>query len=240
MHHADTLQKLGLTPQESAVYLALLKLGEASVQHIAKEADIQRPNCYAILESLAQKGLIGYQRTSRGRSYIAQDPSILSRIQQQKTVLLNSALPELRSLYSQAPTHAKIRTYEAKEGIHQLYEEILESDGYDGIYSPEALLPIWGNYSSEFGIRAVEKGMTVRELVATNERPVPYAKYFKAPKQQIRYLTPDEHTMTDIVLFENKLVLVAYEPTIHAVTIEGSSIVDTHRYLFDLAWKQAK
>lgn len=239
MNKGYLLQQLGLNKQESKVYLALLSLGESSVQKIAHQAEIQRPNCYAILDSLIQQGLVSYSNNKRGRTYVAQDPSALTRIHQQRTMALNTLLPDLRTLYSQSPIYTKVRFYEGKEGIKQIYEEILESDGYDCIYSPDVLLPIWGDYSATFGIKAAKKGLKIRELISMKNPPVDYAKHFKKPQQEIRYLSKENKVTTEIVLYENKLLLAAYEPDIHAVVIEGSSIIDTQRVLFDIAWKQA-
>ncbi len=239
MHNFDVLKQLGLTEHESNAYLALLEIGEATVQQVAKKASIQRPNCYAVLDSLVKQGLVSRTFPKGRRFYVAEDPSVLTRIHQQRSVMLSSVLPDMRSLFTHAPVHTKTRFYEGKEGIKQIYEEILESDGYDGIYSPDVLAPVWGEYSSEFGIRAAKKGLKIRELIATRKPPVDYEHYFKKPLQEIRYLSKDQIVTTDIVFFENKLVLVAYQPTLHAVVIEGSSIVETQLLLFEIAWKHA-
>lgn len=239
MDNIQLLIQLGLNKQESKVYLALLGLGESSVQKIARQAGVQRPNCYALLDSLIRHGLVSYSHNKRGRTYVAGDPSTLTRIHQQRTITLNTLLPNLRTLYSQSPIHTKIRTYEGREGIKQVYEEILESDGYDCIYSPDVLLPIWGDYSATFGIKAAKKGLKIRELILIKNPPVDYAKHFKKPLQEIRYLSSEKKIATDMVIFENKLVLVAYEPDIHAVVIEGSNIVDTQLALFEIIWKRA-
>jgi len=50
------LQKLGLSDKESKVYLASLELGPAPIAAIAKQASVNRPTTYVIIESLIKKG----------------------------------------------------------------------------------------------------------------------------------------------------------------------------------------
>ncbi len=56
------LSALGLSQKEATVYVALLELGTASVQAIARRADLVRPTTYVILEALTKKGLVQPKR----------------------------------------------------------------------------------------------------------------------------------------------------------------------------------
>jgi predicted DNA-binding transcriptional regulator len=57
MNLEETLEKLGLNEKEAKVYLALLELGQDTVQNIAQRASITRPTTYNILDALVKKGL---------------------------------------------------------------------------------------------------------------------------------------------------------------------------------------
>ena len=46
----QTLQELGLTPGETKVYLALLKLGKSNVHQLKRETNIHRTTIYDFLE----------------------------------------------------------------------------------------------------------------------------------------------------------------------------------------------
>ncbi len=54
----EFLANAGLTVTETRVYLTLIKIGPSQIRLISKEAGIQRPNLYKILDSLSNKGLI--------------------------------------------------------------------------------------------------------------------------------------------------------------------------------------
>jgi sugar-specific transcriptional regulator TrmB len=53
-----TLCNLGLTRQQAKVYLAIAKIGQASVQEASKAAKIDRGECYRIVCQLTEKNLI--------------------------------------------------------------------------------------------------------------------------------------------------------------------------------------
>ncbi len=54
----ETLKKLGLTPLESKIYVALLKCGRAKVESIATVANVDRSNAYHAIKRLQNIGLI--------------------------------------------------------------------------------------------------------------------------------------------------------------------------------------
>lgn len=53
-----SLEKIGLTKQESAVYISALKLGVAKASEIAQKANVKREACYYTLKLLHERGLI--------------------------------------------------------------------------------------------------------------------------------------------------------------------------------------
>ena len=64
----NILQGIGLTKEQVEVYLAGLELGEASVQNLAKKANIKRPTTYLILDELKAKGL--FSQVLKGKKKI--------------------------------------------------------------------------------------------------------------------------------------------------------------------------
>ena len=56
----DILEQLGLSQREISIYLALLKLGTASIRDIASQTEINRGTTYETLKDLARKGIVSY------------------------------------------------------------------------------------------------------------------------------------------------------------------------------------
>jgi len=81
-----TLDLLGLTPVEAAVYLTILKRGSAKSSEIISEMRIHQPQLYNIMLSLTRKGFVR-AAGSRPKLYVPVDPS----------TVFEEAIRELRS-----------------------------------------------------------------------------------------------------------------------------------------------
>ena len=75
------LSALGLSPEESKVYLTLLELGRGFVSVIAKRAKVQRVNCYHLLEALERKGVASVTLKRSTKVYAAEPPEMLVKLQ---------------------------------------------------------------------------------------------------------------------------------------------------------------
>lgn len=239
MQYIETLIETGLKEAEAKAYNALLELGEASVQTIAHQSGLQRPNCYAVLENLRQKGLASLAVSNRGRRYMAGDPQRLKQLLSDKTQKLDKVLPLLQSSFNSSPQKPRVRYYEGRDSIHQLYEEILNYKEYDAVYSPEFLLEEMDEYVNYFGEIVAKRKIKMREIITGKIVPEHYRRLFHEPLQQVRYLSPQESTRTEFIIYENKLALLAYRPSVHALVVEGSDIIQTMRLMFEELWKVA-
>lgn len=232
MSSISLLEEIGLKEREAEVYLALLELGEASVQEIAEKASLQRPNCYAVLESLAKKGLAHLHVRKGAQRYSAEDPDQLRIMLKHKEEVLQAALPALRSVHNQAPGKPGVHFHEGNEQIFSLYREILQSKAYKCIWSPEYLLPILGDFVEEFGRVVDERGIEAQEIVTGNVRIEN-----TSTTRQVRYLLPGQAAETDIMLFNNRLALISYTPKAQGLVIESAGIVQTFSLLFEALWQ---
>lgn len=236
----EILERFGLSPNESKVYGALLELGESPVQAVANKAELQRPNCYAVLESLRQKGLVSLSVKSRGRRYVAENPRKLKEMAQDNLKQLNELLPSLQLLFNDSPRRPVVKLYEGKDAIEQLYGEILSSPQFDCIYSPSYVSAVYVGLVEKAGERIVKQKIKTREIITDKEVPSFYPKIYKAPLQQFRHLPMAQENPTDLILYEDKVAIVSYKPNLHALVIEGSGIVQMIGLMFNQLWAVAK
>ena len=150
---SQTLSQFGLTANQGKIYLALLELGEAKVQEIAKKARILRTTTYEVLEQLKQIGLISMYHRHDVRLYMAEPPRKLTHILESKQQAVQMALPELESLYNIGDFKPKIRYYEGLEGYKTVYEDSLKahSKQVSAILSMQDMLDKLGeNYMNSY------------------------------------------------------------------------------------------
>jgi HTH-type transcriptional regulator, sugar sensing transcriptional regulator len=96
------LDQFGLSEKEARVYLAVLQLGESSVQVIAAKAEIHRVSTYDILDSLIEKGFV--RKLKRGSKTVLSvvEPEATMADIRRKSDLFASLLPELNAMRTAA------------------------------------------------------------------------------------------------------------------------------------------
>jgi len=57
----EILQRVGLTPGEAKIYLALLELGQSTTGPIVNKSKVSTSKTYKILERLENKGLVSHR-----------------------------------------------------------------------------------------------------------------------------------------------------------------------------------
>src|SRR3989338_419131 len=98
----ENLEKLGLSPNESKIYSALLEIGSSTADKISQKAGIHRRTIYDNIEKLLNKGLINFVISGNKKYFEATDPNKLKdilkekkeKIEKQEQILKN-ILPEL-------------------------------------------------------------------------------------------------------------------------------------------------
>jgi sugar-specific transcriptional regulator TrmB len=239
MQTEKILLQAGFDEREAKLYLALLELGESTVLPLSKKAGIKRTYCYDILASLQEKGLVSFVPRNGRRRYSAEPPETIEALLRQRLDTFSEGIAELKSIYNKSETKPIVRFYEGVDGIKSVYEQLILVKSFDAISSPSQLYNYLGNYFLDFAKRAIQKKESIRELIAG---PIPQSSYLDEYKGSEHWLwkkLPETVSITtDILLFENKLAMISYGKQLHAIVLEGSAIVDTHRQLFELLWQQ--
>ena len=92
----DTLENLGLSQREISTYLALLKLGSASIRDIAAQTGINRGTTYETLKDLAGKGVVSYFPKGKRRIFSAEPPEKLLELAEEKRQSLDATIEEMK------------------------------------------------------------------------------------------------------------------------------------------------
>src|SRR3989338_6418545 len=89
------LQDLGLSKNESLIYLFLLKHGSTTTGSIIKETHIANSRVYESLNSLTSKGLVTYTIQKDGKHFEAMDPKAISEREEDRKRKIEALIPEL-------------------------------------------------------------------------------------------------------------------------------------------------
>jgi predicted transcriptional regulator len=93
--YIETLENIGLTPNEAKIYRTLLDLKKASIWDIASHAEIHRRNAYDAIQRLIHKGLAVQILPKKVLTYAPVHPNKLKELLQEKEDMLGATLPGL-------------------------------------------------------------------------------------------------------------------------------------------------
>jgi sugar-specific transcriptional regulator TrmB len=125
----NALKKIGLSDKEAKVYLALLKIGDATVREISSEALTKRPTTYLALEELRQRGLVLKIPHVKKAIYGAKNPRELFDYAAENVHGLRRVLPKIESLATER-NPVKTYYYEGLQGLKDaLYYKMGELEG---------------------------------------------------------------------------------------------------------------
>ncbi len=133
-YHLETLIQLGLTPNQSRLYLSLLCLGKAIGKTLSRETNFARQEVYRILEELHDRGLVEkiLARPTEYRAVKIQEA--ISTLVLEKTKELERTKERIQSLIDEySPTAGTLTQNEykfllipPKTLVHETREKMLE------------------------------------------------------------------------------------------------------------------
>ena len=94
------LQQIGLTENETKIFLTLLDLGSSLAGIISRKSGIHRRSVYDAIDRLIEKGLIGYIVKNNRKYFEAVNPSILLNLLKEKEESIKEILPQLESKFN--------------------------------------------------------------------------------------------------------------------------------------------
>jgi len=240
------LLEIGLSDKEASVYLAMLELGPASAQEIAKKSGINRSTSYLVIETLQKRGLASMSQNGNRTLFTAESPSrlasILNRERQEleeKKKKLEESIPYFLALYNAIEDKPQVRFFEGPEGISAVRELMQQSRGeylsftaidegtvrISKMNEPQRLKmarKVHGRFifSLKPGITPPKTDLTTWEV-----RELPYgASPFTG----------------EINIVDNKVAAFVVKGKATAFVVENREMADLFRALFNAAWRVAK
>jgi sugar-specific transcriptional regulator TrmB len=234
MKNNQILQELGLTENESKVYLALLELGPSLAGLISRKTGIHRRNIYDITGRLAKKGLIGYIIKNNRRLFEAVNPNKLKDILKQKQDELQENLPFLQELYVKTKEKQETNFYTGVEGLKTVFQDQLEDNKEILILGASSsafeILPF---YFKWYDKDRIKKRIKVR-IIANKE----FKK--QIPLSEIRYLPQKYANPLAINIYKDKVAIILWKKSPIAIVIKEEEIADSYKKYFELMWKGSK
>ncbi len=232
------LKQFGLSEKEAKLFLVALEIGTAPVNLIAKKSGVARSTCYEVLESLRTQGIVSSFVKKKVRYYSAEDPKTLIHRAEIRADTLKQALPQLAALYHTAGVRPQVRFFEGKEGMKQIFEEML-GDKHEclSFSSSDDLFRAFEDYHYQFVRRRVKEKILARVIL--RDSPLARERQRIGPQElRIVKFIPSEfehHGMQAI--FGNKIAFFSFVKDYIVVVIESKELAAVQRAMFEWMWQ---
>ncbi len=241
------LLSAGLSEKEARVYLVLLSLGRATVSEIARQSNINRTTGYDLLDTLVGYGLVRISGKEPKQEYVAESPdAIIAMLTERQKKIAESLekaqqlLPQFKSIHT-VSDRPKIRFYEGKDGLQQVYEDTLTSHEEIRAYAPvddmHAALP---EYFPAYYRRRTKRGIHIRAIIPSTPIGKERASRDVEESRETALVPPETFYFSpEINIYDNKVMIASWREKL-GIIIESAEIADAMKKIFELAWAEAK
>ncbi|MDD3647796.1 MAG: helix-turn-helix domain-containing protein [Candidatus Dojkabacteria bacterium] len=247
------LENIGLNPIEVKIYLALLQLGEATVNNIAKETRIKRTTIYPFLDSLRDKGLIEWGLQKYNRKAKSKEPKQLVRFakaQERKygraVLNLDGQIKDIEKLYNPNLKDVEVKYFEGARECREMLLELYNIKGNMYTYSSWMKYQYLGHEWCEnfYNNLYKQKGMKNNiQIVSATEHNLWHAKdYVKESRYKKRYfpkfIPPKKYYINiDTFLFNDiKLILSFKNVKPNGIYIKNRDLAQSEKAVFKVLY----
>lgn len=231
------LEQLDLHGRKADVYLAALELGSSTVIEIAKKAGIKRTTAYDILLDLMNKGLISQTTKGKKRLFIGEDPEKIKKDLQDKERLFSEILPLLKSVYNVRGVKPKIRFYEGKEGLKEVYNDTLKYSGEILSFASEDVVKVLGDWIMDYIRLRAKKEIRMRAIVPRTDFLKSIIDKGQEHLRATKLVDPKKYPFSiEVNIYGHQKVALMSSLEEIGVIIEGFEIHKTMKSIFELVW----
>ena len=244
----QVLENIGLTQNESIVYITLLKLGTSKTGEILKEAHLNSGKIYEILESLKEKGLVSESVMNNIRHFTAAPPvQILDYLNKKKSDLqkneekVREIVPALEKMREMKIHETKAVTYTGLRGLQTAADEAIAS-----VKPGERVLTLGVTGKkpekyNRFWLRWTKKNLNskITWQYIFSRRDDYFRKFKKMKHAKSRALTGFTPAAVD-VFGKETVLLFNYQEPFSCIFIHDKNIAASFTQFFDQLWTIAK
>jgi sugar-specific transcriptional regulator TrmB len=230
----NALKELGLTENESKVYLCLLENGKLLAGQISRKTGIHRRNVYDITERLIKKGLIGYIKNNNRKLFEAANPERLKEIISEKQHILDEQFETLSLMYTGTKENQETNFYKGIEGLKTIFQDQLSENNKEILIlgaSAKAsnILPFYFKWYDKDRIKNKIKA----RIISSDKLP-------KIPQAKIKHLPQKYANPLAVNIYKDKVALILWQKEPLAILIKNKEIAESYKKYFELMWKIAK
>jgi sugar-specific transcriptional regulator TrmB len=242
----NELRNLGLSGNETKIYLFLLRHGEKTTGPIIKETGIANSRVYESLNALIEKGLVTYKRKKRGKYFRAANPSKLLENEEEKLKKIESLIPSLKAMRSKEEEKTDVAIYEGFEGFKTAFKKIIDDCPREktihilGFSEQPFATESLRVFISNMNIKSAQKKQKLRILMDNSAKETLGKDRKKEKYAEVKYMPKGYISPAAIDIFEDYVYIFLWEEYPFVFMIKNKRIAESFRQYFEILWKIAK
>lgn len=245
MELKEILEHIGLTKNESSVFLKLLETGETTASHLAKEGRMHRRIVYDAMSRLVEKGLISFMDKDSQRYYRAVKPAKIMEFINRKIGTLSDikqeikkTLPKLEEQWELRKSNENAALFIGKEGIKTLYSDELKVGKTIHVICTiiDRTEEMLGHFLTSYTKERIKKKIKIKLIASkTDKRFLKKYKLLETKFVQDEFVSP-----ASITIYGNKVGITLWSEMPMTILVESKEIASSFMNYFNLMWKIAK
>lgn len=242
-HYLETLQEIGLSEHESAIYFAMVSLGPSPVLKIARASSVKRTTIYSVIDSLKEKGLVRVELKGFKSLFVAESPEKLESILEQRKNKLKIHLKDFMEIYNKGGGETLIKIYEGLEATKSIYNGLLQDikpgEDYLIVSDMKKAFGIDKEFFDDLRERRAKLPIKVRVLIGDSDTQEgqDFKKYERNFNMQTKFLPTGTKLSTNLVITPQRVLIHQLDLPIMAIVIENKSTIKMHQELFEVMWR---
>lgn len=236
----EVLEELGLSKNDSKVYINLLKKGINSITALAKGCGIHRANVYGAIERLKTKGLVSETVKNNKKVFLAADPSSLMNLLREKEMKLQSVMPQFILDHQLSQKENLVEVYQGINALRNIYKKYLETG--EPIYTfgvPKTAIPLIGEYFQNVihKRRAEQKQWMYHIYNCDSKDRIKFLN--KLPYTSSRYLGSKHNFPVTTRICGDEVSITLYSQNPLHIVVKSKEMAESYMNYFKILWDKA-
>lgn len=236
----EAIEKIGLSRKEAQVYLALLRIGQASATLIAKNSGLKRPTTYLILEDLRKRGFVLKMPGDKKQMFIAKSPEEIIDVAKSNVAHALHVLPQLMNMFDAKDPKVRTIHFEGLHGIREAlwykFNELKGSEIVAFFGSAEDASPDLIKLFHEWNEAVAQAGIKLRSIVPNTNDLKKFRDNDKRYGFQPKIMPVSEYTSKTSIEITNSFVRIIMFKEEQAVIVENPVVAKAIKEIFEMVW----
>lgn len=254
----EILKEIGLSNNESKIYLAYLKKGVGTAAKIAQELALDKSSSYRAVENLEKLGLLISNPKKRGTTYEPANVEVLKEILNKKKTELKLQETKLEDFINKIKKQNSLtrNTYiKVEKGLLAVQQSMDAS--LDAAFNADKLIrerysldypyfydKVHIRWVNDFAKRRITKRVNIKQIVnfAGNNNFAPIMKTAKALLKEIRLMPEGMNDDHSLRISGDLVVIISFDEKKDyvVITIKDKYVAELMSTIFDFIWTNSK